>query len=85
MPYQMFTKLYDSMVWPVVSYGAAVQRNKTYSCINTVQNRAMRYCLGTGKYSSNAAVSGNMGWQTPSTVDSRYLDLAYLEQPLISK
>ena len=41
--------------------------NKTYSCINAVQNKAMRYYLGTGKYSysPNAAVSGDMGWQAP--------------------
>ena len=63
--------------WPAVLYGAAVWGYKTYSCINTVQNRAIRYYLDTGKYSSNAVVSGDMGWQAPSTVDSRYL--AYLE------
>ena len=26
----------------------------------------MRFYLGTGKYSPNAAVSGDMGWQPPS-------------------
>ena len=24
MPFGVFTKLYDSMVWPVIAYGAAV-------------------------------------------------------------
>ena len=65
MPYKVFTKLYDTMVWPVISYGAALWGNKTYACINAVQNRAMRFYLGTGKYSPNAAVSGDMGWQPP--------------------
>ena len=30
MSYKVFTKLYDSVVWPVVSYGAAVWGDKTY-------------------------------------------------------
>ena len=66
MPYDVFTKLYDSMVWPVIAYGAAVWGDKTYSCINAVQNRAMRFFLGVGKYTSNAAVSGDMGWSQPA-------------------
>ena len=65
MPYDVFTKLYDSMVWPVISYGAAVWGDRSYACINAVQNRAMRFFLGTGKYTPNAAVSGDMGWQQP--------------------
>lgn len=28
MPYEVFTKPYDTLVWPVVSYGAAVWGNK---------------------------------------------------------
>ena len=64
MPYKVFTKWYDTMVLPVVSYGAAVWGNKTYSCINAVQNRAMRFYLGIGKYPPNAA-SGDTGWQPP--------------------
>ena len=66
MPYNVFTKLYDTMVWPVTSYGAAAWGSKVYPCINAVQNRAMRFYLGTGKYTPNAAVSGDMGWQPPS-------------------
>ena len=66
MPYKVFTKLYDTMVWPVVAYGAAVWGDKVFSCINAVQNRAMRFYMGTGKYTPNAAVSGDMGWQPAS-------------------
>ena len=71
-----FTKLYDSLVWSVIAYGAAVLGDKTYSCINAVknrdediylcihavQNRAMRLLLGVGRYTPNAAVSGDVGW-----------------------
>ena len=38
---------------------------KSFSCINAVQNRAMRFCLGVGKYTPNAAVYGEMGWVPP--------------------
>ena len=62
MPYDVFTKLYDSMIWPVIAYCAAVWGDKTYSCINAVQNRAMNFFLSVGKYTSNAAVSGGMEW-----------------------
>ena len=66
MAYKVFTKLYDTVVWPVISYGASVWDWKVFSCINAVQNRAMRFYLGTGKYTPNAVVSGDMGWQPPT-------------------
>ena len=65
MPFKVFTRLYDSLVWPVISYGAAIWGTKSYSCINCVQNRAMRFFLSTGKYTPNAAIYEDMGWQTP--------------------
>ena len=65
LPFQVFTKLYDSVVWQVIAYGAAVWGDRSFSCINAVQNRAMRFFLGTGKYTPTAAVSGDMGWQPP--------------------
>ena len=81
MLYDVFTKLYDSIVWSVIAYGAAVLGDKTYSCINAVQNRdeniylcinlvqnrAMRLFLGVGKYTPNAAVSGDIGWPQPAS------------------
>lgn len=65
VPFNVFTKLYDSLVWPVISYGAAVWGCRSFSCINAVQNRAMRYFLGVGKYTPNAALAGEMAWQPP--------------------
>ena len=62
MSYDVFSKLYDTLVWPVISYGAAIWGSKSFSCINAVQNRAMRFFLGVEKYTSTAAVSGDMGW-----------------------
>ena len=63
MPYDVYTKLYDAMVWPVISYGASVWGVKSFSCINAVQNLSMRFFLGTGKYTTTVAVSGDMVWQ----------------------
>ena len=41
MTYDVFTKLYDTLIWPVISYGASIWGAKSFSCINAVQNRAM--------------------------------------------
>ena len=49
VPFHVFSKLYDSMVWPVIAYGAAIWGDKSYACINAVQYRAMLFFLGTGK------------------------------------
>ncbi len=38
---------------------------RSFSCIDAVHNRAMRFFLGVGKYSSNSAVVGEMAWQPP--------------------
>ena len=45
MTYDVYSKLYDTLVWPVISYGASVWGTKSFSCINAVQNRAMRVFL----------------------------------------
>ena len=43
IPFYVFTKLFDSAVWPIISYGAAIWGSKPFMCINAVQNRAMRF------------------------------------------
>ena len=45
LPYNVFSHLYDSTVWPTISYCSAIWRNRSYSYINAVQYRAMRYFL----------------------------------------
>ena len=67
MPFEVYSKLYDTLVWPVISYGAAVWGEKSYSCIEAIQNRAMRFYLGVGRYTPCAGVSGDMGW-TPTWI-----------------
>ena len=63
MPFNVFTKLYNSTVLAVINYGSAIWGAKTFSCIETIHNRAMRFYLGTGKYTPNAALIGDMGWE----------------------
>ena len=65
LPYNCFSKLYESMVIPIIMYGASVWGHKQYSCINAVHNRLCRYFLGVGKFTPNAAVQGDMGLKVP--------------------
>ena len=62
LPYQVFCKLYDSLVQPIIDYGACIWGARTYSCISSVQNRAMRFFLGVGRRTPVAALQGDMGW-----------------------
>ena len=39
VPYSVFTKLYDSVVWPVISYSSPIWGIKSYSGIDAVHNR----------------------------------------------
>ena len=52
MPFECFTKCYNSLVQPVIDYGSSVWGTNGYSCVETVQYRACRYFLGLGKICS---------------------------------
>ena len=62
LPFKCFTKLYDSLVWPIIEYGSSIWGATKRSCIEAVQNRACRYYLRVGKYTPNLAVHGDIGW-----------------------
>lgn len=90
MPYEVFTKLFDSMVWPIISYGAAIWGSKAFSCINAVQNRAMRFFLGTGKYTPIAAIFGEMAWNPPivkqwKCISAHWVRLVNMESVRLNK
>ena len=38
MPFNVYTKLYDTMVWPVLSYGAAIWGTTEHSAVNALQH-----------------------------------------------
>ncbi len=62
MPYECFTKLCDSLVQPILDYGASIWGTKEFSCVNAVQNRASHDYMDMGKYTPNGAVHADMGW-----------------------
>ena len=62
MDYGVFSKLYESLVEPVLFYGAGIWGLSEQKEINTVQNKACRYFLGLGKTAANIASQGDMGW-----------------------
>ena len=45
LPYRVFYKLYESIVCPIILYGAPIWGTACYSCIQAVQHRAARYFL----------------------------------------
>ena len=65
MPYSCFTKLYNALVLPIITYGSAIWGDKSYSHIDAVHNKACRFFFGVGKYTPNAAIQGEMGWPLP--------------------
>ena len=67
MPFDVYNKLYDALVWPVIAYGADVWGDRPYSCIEAIQNQAMRFYLGVSRYTPSAGVAGDMGW-TPTFI-----------------
>ncbi|VDI81213.1 Hypothetical predicted protein, partial [Mytilus galloprovincialis] len=62
MTHSVFTKLYNTMVEPVLLYGSGVWGYKDYSCISSVQTRACKFFLNVGKHTSNLSTRGDMGW-----------------------
>ena len=49
MKLSVFTRLYESLVQPIISYGAAIWGVKRFSCVEAVKNRAIKFFLGTNK------------------------------------
>ena len=62
MTYDVFTKLYETMVEPVLMNCSGVWGTKQHNVINTVQNKAIRFFMAVGKHTSNIASRGDMGW-----------------------
>jgi hypothetical protein len=71
--YDTYTKLYHSLVTPVMDYAAAVWGYKDHQKLNTVQHRAMRCFLGVGKFTAIPALYGELCWSTP--VHRRHVDM----------
>ena len=64
MAHSVYTKLFENLVQPVLLYGSAIWGLSEHGVINTVQNKACRLFLGVGRYASNIATRGDMGWSS---------------------
>ena len=62
MAYNVYCKLYSSLVEPILFYCSGIWGLTIYGKINTVQNKACRFFLGVGKNAANLATRGDMGW-----------------------
>jgi len=88
--FDVFTKLYDSLVCPIIDYSSSIWGFKTYSCINAVQHRAMRFFLGVGRYTPISALFGEMGWDPPivrqwTSISRYYVRLSYTNHTRLNK
>ena len=73
MTYNVFNKLYKSVVEPVLYYAAGIWGTANFPKVNTIQNRAARLYLGTAKNASNIATRGDMGWS--SCLHKQYIEV----------
>jgi hypothetical protein len=62
LTYSGYTKLYNSIVDPILTYASGVWGTKEYKILNTVQNKARRQYLGVPLRTPNMATWGDMGW-----------------------
>ena len=62
MSFDVYTKLVNSIVEPVLFYCAGILGIRYYKEIYVVLNKACRYFFGTSKNASNVATRGDMGW-----------------------
>ena len=65
LPYKVFTKLYDTIVWPTIGYGSAIYGERKNIRALTLYKIEHRFFLTVGKYTPNNGVNGDMGWTPP--------------------
>jgi hypothetical protein len=62
MGFNTYSKLFNNCVLPILTYGSGVWGLKCSTALQRVQNRAMRFFLGTHKFTPTLALLGDMGW-----------------------
>ena len=62
MGYNTYTKLFESLVCPVMDYGSSIWGGKSYDCLNNVFNRAQRFFTGVHRLCPIDGFTGDMGW-----------------------
>ncbi len=67
MEYSTYTKLFESLVTPVMDYGSAIWGSKTFDELDQVQYRALRFFTGVHRLSPISGFVGDMGWVNNKT------------------
>lgn len=80
--YNCFTKLYESFVDPIMTYGSGIWGFRQFTCCDTIQNRAVRIFLGVHRFAPNYAINGDMGWY--STQNKRHQCMLRLWNRLVN-
>ncbi|VDI22082.1 Hypothetical predicted protein [Mytilus galloprovincialis] len=63
MTHSVYSKLYSTMVEPVLFYCSGIWGTKVHSVINSIQNKAAKFFMSVGRYTANTtAIRGDMGW-----------------------
>ena len=62
MSFDVCTKLYKTLVEPVLFYGGGIWGHSNWKEVQTVQNKACRLFSGRSSNASNIAVRGDMGF-----------------------
>ena len=62
MACDVYKKLIESVVEPVLFYCAGIWGNRRFPKVESVMNKACRYFFGVSKNASNLSSKGDMGW-----------------------
>ncbi len=62
MGYRTYSKLFDSLVCPVMDYGSSIWGGKSYDSLNSVFNRAQRFFTGVHRLCPIDGFTGDMAW-----------------------
>ena len=60
--FDVYFHLFQTLVLPIINYTAAIWGHREYSCIQQIQNQAMRAILGVGRVAPICALQGDLGW-----------------------
>ena len=67
MYFEVFSKLYNTCVVPVLDYGSEVWGLHKCTEVERVQNHAARVFLGVNRYTPILSIQGDTGWQLCQT------------------
>jgi hypothetical protein len=62
--FSVFKRLYESLVEPILFYGAGVWNTLDSKEIQVIHNQACRLFLGGGTYASDVALRGDLCWSS---------------------